>query len=113
MKIGAGILVAVMLFLFVPRRGPRPEARYDDQGMATQSATPRATDAVPEASTFTVDELFAMARNRCNVHDWIGCKQALDQAAQQDPDFERRPNVIALRQKLDAIERTPPPRLKP
>jgi DNA-directed RNA polymerase specialized sigma24 family protein len=113
MKIGAGIIVAVMLVLFFPRRGPHPDARYDDQGMATQSATPRATEVVPEASTYTTDELFGLARDRCNVRDWYGCRWALDQAAQQDPDFDRRPDVIALRQKLDAVDRAPPMRLKP
>jgi DNA-directed RNA polymerase specialized sigma24 family protein len=117
-KVGAGLIVAFIVFLFFPRQHPAPHGRGHDRDMGAPKmptiAEPEAPDAeaLPlDAGLVTADDLRATAREACNAHQFAICQMDLDRAAQLDPDGEKRPDVIALREAIAKARVVP--RLKP
>ncbi len=104
-SVGGTIIVALLVLLFLPRRGPAPEIHRDSDDMGAPTAPSSSASSEPDAAPLTPDAYRAKARDACAVHDWDGCAEALNRAAEQDIDSEKRPDVIALRKAIDKAAR--------
>ncbi len=118
MKVGAVLIVAFFVFLFISPDRPAPHGRGHDRDMGApkmptipETAPPDAAPIDFDAGLVTADDLRATARQACNAHQFAICQSDLDRAAQIDPTSEQRGDVREMRKAI-AQSRTPP-RLKP
>jgi DNA-directed RNA polymerase specialized sigma24 family protein len=111
LAVGSSIVVAFLVFLFFPRGEPTHHGRGHDRDMGAPKMPTSSAPAEPDAGLLTADELRATARDACNAQQWARCQQDLNRAAELDPESEKRPDVIALRNAIDQAIRSR--RLKP
>ena len=96
---GLGLLL-VLAALWLPKRGAPPDIQAEPAPRAPPSATASASPGPSAPAVQAPQALRDRARTRCAARDWAGCEDALDEAAAQDPDSERRPDVIAMREAI-------------